>query len=164
MESFVRIRGFLNTKNTNLFFIVLVGWRTCLIFILTTFFFQFLDSVRQCAINSKLNGAPKGATCPFRSYTRFLAVAKLWTRKFATAKIECRYEMGKKTPLGVPFILQLMISKTFAIADQLQVYVSTITIAYDTKLHISDHPLFQHYLWADYCMQCRPHIGHPHLN
>ena len=29
----------------------------------------------------------------------------LWASKFATAKIECSFEMGKLTPLGVTFIL-----------------------------------------------------------
>ena len=28
----------------------------------------------------------------------------LWASKFATAKIECSFEMGKSTPLGVTFI------------------------------------------------------------
>ena len=32
----------------------------------------------------------------------------LCASKFATAKIERIFEMGKKTPLGVPFILLLM--------------------------------------------------------
>ena len=33
----------------------------------------------------------------------------LWASKFGTAKIECNFEMGKYTPLGVPFILLLMV-------------------------------------------------------
>ena len=33
----------------------------------------------------------------------------LWASKFVTAKIECSFEMGKKTPLGVTFILLLMV-------------------------------------------------------
>ena len=33
----------------------------------------------------------------------------LWASKFATVKIECSFEMGKHTPLGVPFILLLMV-------------------------------------------------------
>ena len=41
---------------------------------------------------------PNIFTCPFRSYTLFLAVHNhklLWASKFATAKIECSFEMGK---------------------------------------------------------------------
>ena len=33
----------------------------------------------------------------------------LWASKFATAKIECSFEMGKQTPLGVSFILLAMV-------------------------------------------------------
>ena len=33
----------------------------------------------------------------------------LWASKFATAKLECSFEMGEWTPLGVPFILLAMV-------------------------------------------------------
>ena len=36
----------------------------------------------------------------------------LWASKFATAKIECSFEMGKWTPLGVPFILHGIVPAT----------------------------------------------------
>ena len=36
----------------------------------------------------------------------------LWASKFATAKIECSFEMGKQTPLGVTFILLVMVHDT----------------------------------------------------
>ena len=39
-------------------------------------------------------------------------VLLLWASKFATAKIECSFEMDKETPLGVPFILLLMVLST----------------------------------------------------
>ena len=33
----------------------------------------------------------------------------IWANKFATAKIECSFEMDKKTPLEVTFILMAMV-------------------------------------------------------
>ena len=71
--------------------------------------FLYLKSIG--TVNSKLNGTPKGT---------ILVVAKLLTHNNITinyymqvnsftAKIECIFEMGKKTPLGVPFILLLTV-------------------------------------------------------
>ena len=41
-------------------------------------------------------------------------VVLLWASKFATAKIECSFELDKYTPLGVPLILLLMVqNKSF---------------------------------------------------
>ena len=40
-----------------------------------------------CTINSKINGTAKGV---------YLPISKLlWARKFATAKIECSFKLGK---------------------------------------------------------------------
>ena len=64
-----------------------------------------------CTINRKINGTPKLYTCPFWSYIQFirseftcpqwLMVKLLWASKFATAKIEYSFEMGKWTALRV---------------------------------------------------------------
>ena len=40
----------------------------------------------------------------------------LWASKFATAKSECSFEMGKYAPLWVPFILLLMVPETSSVA------------------------------------------------
>ena len=54
---------------------------------------------------------PKDVYLPISKVYSILAVANLldhmllWASKFATVTIECSFEMGKQTPLGVPFIL-----------------------------------------------------------
>ena len=39
-----------------------------------------------------------------------------WASKFATAKIEFSFEMGKYTPLGVTFILLAVVQQKYIIA------------------------------------------------
>ena len=72
-------------------------------------------------INSKINGSyPQRcllayfeATLYFRcsdfTCTLYFLFMLLCASKFATAKIECSFEIGKYTPLGLAFILLLMI-------------------------------------------------------
>ena len=63
-------------------------------------------------INSKINGTPKGVYLPNSKLNSILAVSNLLAHnnksKFATAKIECSFEMGKSIPLGVTFILLVL--------------------------------------------------------
>ena len=40
----------------------------------------------------------------------------LWAGKFATAKSECSFEIGKYAPLWVPFILLLSVPETSSVA------------------------------------------------
>ena len=40
----------------------------------------------------------------------------LWASKFATAKSECSFEIGKYAPLWVPFILLLCVPETSSVA------------------------------------------------
>ena len=62
----------------------------------------------KCTINSKINGTSKSVQLPISKLHSSLAVANLlphnnlwlailllWADKFATAKIECIFEMGK---------------------------------------------------------------------
>ena len=63
---------------------------------------------------------PKDVYLPISKPHSVLAVANLlahnnisqtllWASKFAAAKIECTFEMGKQTLLGVTFILLMMV-------------------------------------------------------
>ena len=63
--------------------------------------------IKQCTINSKINGTPKGVYLPILKLQPVLAVANfhahnnlwlamlLWASKFATAKIKRIFGMGK---------------------------------------------------------------------
>ena len=59
-----------------------------------------------CTVNSKINGTPRGVSLPISKLKFILAVANLlahnsitindyYVSKFASAKIECSFEMGK---------------------------------------------------------------------
>ena len=64
-------------------------------------------------ISSKINGTPKGVYLPNSKLNSILAVSNILAHnnrsKFATAKIECSFEMGKSIPLGVTFILLVLV-------------------------------------------------------
>ena len=57
-------------------------------------------------------------------------VMLLWTSNFAMAKIECSFEIGKETPLGVPFILLLTVPVTF-------MFFSLLNLKKITLVHIN---------------------------
>ena len=68
----------------------------------------FLVYIGKCTIDSKINSTPKGVYLPISKLHSILVVANLFANnnlwlcfsKYATAKIECSFEMGKQTPLG----------------------------------------------------------------